>query len=173
MYYGLYGLDIQRTFFEGHKALSPAARLRTNDGGDAWLAESTVAYEFIQKQPGGFDEVIGNFSDSGNNLSGGQWQKVALTRALYRNKARILVLDEPTAALDPISEAKLYRDFAALTGDKTTLFISHRLGITSIVDRILVFSEGRIVEDGTHKDLMKADGCYSKMYRTQAQWYEK
>ena len=83
----------------------------------------------------------------------------------------MMVLDEPTAALDPISEAMLYKEFAGLTGNKTTLLISHRLGITSVVDRILVFDKGRIVEDGPHEELMKRNGRYAEMYRAQAQWY--
>jgi len=135
------------------------------------LAQKTGAYEYIKTQPDQFDEMIGSFSKTGNNLSGGQWQKLALTRALYKNKAKMIILDEPTAALDPIAEANLYRDFAALTGDKTTILISHRLGITSVVDRILVFSEGKIVEDGSHEDLMQKNGVYAEMYQAQAQWY--
>jgi len=136
------------------------------------IAEKTGAYEFIKTQPEQFDEMIGSFSKTGNNLSGGQWQKLALTRALYKNKAKMIILDEPTAALDPVAEAKLYRDFAALTGDKTTILISHRLGITSVVDRILVFSEGKIVEDGSHDELMQRNGVYAEMYQAQAQWYQ-
>lgn len=135
------------------------------------LAARTGAYEFIKDQKRGFDEVIGTFSQEGSNLSGGQWQKIATTRAAYRDSARIMILDEPTAALDPVAEADLYRSFADLTGDRTTILISHRLGITRIVDRILVFDDGRIVEDGSHEELIDGDGLYAKMYRAQAQWY--
>lgn len=136
------------------------------------LAVCTGADEFIKRQPRGFDEEVGTFSETGNNLSGGQWQKIAMTRAICREGARIMVLDEPTAALDPLAEAALYRDFAKLTGDKTTILISHRLGITSIVDRILVFSNGRIVEDGSHAELIAKNGHYAKMYLAQAKWYQ-
>lgn len=136
------------------------------------LAGSTGADKVISEQPGGLSEEVGTFSDTGNNLSGGQWQKIALTRALYRKNSRIIILDEPTAALDPMAEAELYRNFTKLTGDKTTLLISHRLGITSVVDRILVFDGGRIVEDGSHEELMKLGGVYAKMYEAQAQWYQ-
>ena len=76
-----------------------------------------------------------------------------------------------TAALDPMAEANIYRNFAILTEDKTTILISHRLGITSVVDRILVFDKGKIVEDGNHKVLMELNGVYAKMYRVQAKWY--
>lgn len=135
------------------------------------LTRKTNSSDVIEKQPNKFDEQIGLFSKNGNNLSGGQWQKIAITRAAYRDKARIMILDEPTSALDPIAEAQLYSDFANLTADKTTLLISHRLGITSIVDRILVFKNGEIIEDGSHKELMQQNGLYANMYRAQAQWY--
>ena len=135
------------------------------------VAGHTGADQVISKQENGLDEMVGSFSEHGNNVSGGQWQRIALTRALIRKDSRLIILDEPTAALDPIAEAELYRDFAALTGDKTTLLISHRLGIASVVDRILVFDEGRIVEDGSHNDLMERNGVYAKLYRAQAEWY--
>jgi len=135
------------------------------------LAKKTNAYSFIESQPNGLDETVGTFSEGGNDLSGGQWQKVAITRAMYRDKARIMVLDEPTSALDPVAEAQLYRDFAEITGDKTTILISHRLGITTIVDRILVFEDGRIIEEGNHKELLAQGGQYATMYHAQAQWY--
>lgn len=136
------------------------------------LAKKTDLYDVIKSQPDKLNEEIGMFSKNGNNLSGGQWQKLAITRAAYRSNAKIMILDEPTAALDPIAETRLYKNFANLTKDKTTLFISHRLGITSIVDRILVFKDGEILEDGSHNELMKNNGYYAKMYRAQAQWYD-
>ena len=103
-------------------------------------------------------------------LSAGEQQRVEIFKALYRG-ADILILDEPTSALDPVAEAQLYHNFTALTEDKTTILISHRLGITSVVDRILVFKEGRIIEDGSHKELMAKKGYYAQMYHAQAQWY--
>ena len=127
--------------------------------------------DVVEEQPHGLDEMVGSFSDKANNLSGGQWQKISIARAAYRESARIMVLDEPTSALDPIAEAQLYRNFVELTGEKTTILISHRLGITSIVDRILVFKDGEIIEDGSHRQLMAQNGHYAKMYRAQAQWY--
>ncbi len=84
----------------------------------------------------------------------------------------MMLLDEPTAALDPLAEAELYRNFTALTGKRTTILVSHRLGIAKLVDRILVFDDGKIVEDGDHKLLMSQNGLYARMYRAQAQWYE-
>jgi ABC-type multidrug transport system fused ATPase/permease subunit len=127
--------------------------------------------DVVEEQKEGLDELIGSFSEKANNLSGGQWQKISIARAAYRDSAKIMILDEPTSALDPVAEAQLYRNFAALTGEKTTILISHRLGITAVVDRILVFDGGRIVEDGSHKQLMAKNGLYADMYRAQAQWY--
>jgi ABC-type multidrug transport system fused ATPase/permease subunit len=128
--------------------------------------------DVIDEQPHGLDELVGSFSEKANNLSGGQWQKISIARAAYRQSAKIMVLDEPTSALDPVAEAQLYRNFASLTGDKTTILISHRLGITAIVDRILVFKDGEIIEDGSHKELMALNSHYAEMYRAQAQWYQ-
>ena len=136
------------------------------------LCEMVGSAEVIAEQAAGLDEVVGKFSSTGNNLSGGQWQKIALTRCAYRSDARIMVLDEPTAALDPLAEAELYRNFASITGARTTILISHRLGIAKLVDRILVFDNGAIVEDGDHETLMGNDGIYAKMYQSQSQWYE-
>ncbi len=127
--------------------------------------------DVVEEQKDGLNELVGSFSDKANNLSGGQWQKISIARAAYRQSAKIMILDEPTSALDPVAEAQLYRNFASLTTDKTTLLISHRLGITAVVDRILVFHDGKIVEDGSHKQLMARNGLYAEMYRAQAQWY--
>lgn len=128
--------------------------------------------DVVEEQPEGLDGLLGHLSAKGNNLSGGQWQKIALLRAVYRDRTNIMVLDEPTAALDPLAEAELYRNFSRITGDRTTLLISHRLGITRLVDRILVFRDGRIIEDGSHQELMKKKGHYFEMYQAQAAWYQ-
>ncbi len=154
--------------------VSDPLRKEKDEDAALWeLCELTGFAECVRGQKNGFDEEIGNFAEKGNDLSGGQWQKLALTRALWRNKARIMVLDEPTAALDPIAEAEIYRNFAEITGGRTTVMVSHRLGITSIVDRILVFRDGEIIEDGSHAELMKNNGYYAEMYRAQAKWYVK
>lgn len=131
---------------------------------------------FLASGEGAFSDVVGSILLLGlfvavNGLSGGQWQKLALTRALWRNKARIMVLDEPTAALDPIAEADIYKNFAAITGGRTTLLVSHRLGVTSIVDRILVFRDGEIVEVGSHRELLQKNGYYAELYHAQVKWY--
>lgn len=143
----------------------------TDDGQITGMLRSLDSLELVNGQKEGLDTRLGSYSLDGNNLSGGQWQKLAIARAAWRDKSRIMILDEPTAALDPMAETKLYQDFSALTGGRTTLLISHRLGISTLVDRILVFSGGRIVEEGTHNELMRTNGYYAKMYRAQAEWY--
>lgn len=136
------------------------------------LAKKIHVEDVIDDQEEGLDGLLGNLSRKGRELSGGQWQKIALLRAVYRDKTNIMILDEPTAALDPLAEAELYRDFAQITGNRTTLLISHRLGITKLVDRILVFKDGRIIEDGTHHELIDKKGHYYEMYQAQASWYQ-
>ena len=142
-----------------------------DDRGLLELMEKAGAGALLENQENGLDEMVGSLSDQGNNLSGGQWQRLAITRAAYRENAKIMILDEPTAALDPLTEAELYRNFAKIVAGRTTLFVSHRLGVSKIVDRILVFQDGRIAEDGSHEELMRKNGLYAKMYHAQAQWY--
>ena len=136
------------------------------------LAEQIRVEDVITGQAEGLDAMLGHLSRKGNDLSGGQWQKIALLRAIYRSNTDVMILDEPTAALDPLAEAELYRNFTQISGERTTLLISHRLGITKLVDRILVFRDGRIIEDGSHQQLMAQNGYYSEMYRAQAAWYK-
>ena len=107
----------------------------------------------------------------GAELSGGEWQKVALARALVRNP-QVLVLDEPTAALDPQAEVDLYQHFVELAAGRMTFLISHRIGSARLADRILVLDAGRIVEDGTHEALLARDGLYAQFFRAQAHWYQ-
>ncbi|WP_019534795.1 ABC transporter ATP-binding protein [Paenibacillus ginsengihumi] len=137
----------------------------------AEAAKLAGAYEFISRLKDGMHTYAGNHYKGGVELSGGQWQKIAIARAILKKDARILIMDEPTAALDPVAEAQLYEDFHRITGDKTTILISHRLGATRLADRILVFSQGRIAEEGSHDELMALDGIYAEMYRAQSQWY--
>ena len=104
-------------------------------------------------------------------LSGGQKQKTAIARALYKNSP-IVILDEPTAALDPLAEAEIYEDFNKMVGGKTAIYISHRLSSCKFCDQIAVFSEGNIKEYGTHDQLMQIpDGIYKEMFTTQAKPY--
>ncbi|HCT36703.1 MAG TPA: hypothetical protein DF292_06705, partial [Firmicutes bacterium] len=101
--------------------------------------------------------LLGKQFEGGTDLSGGQWQRIAMARALYGNRP-ILILDEPTSQLDPMAESALYREFAEITHDKTALFITHRLGSTAVTDQIIVISDGVVAEVGTHEELIEADG---------------
>lgn len=135
------------------------------------VCKKTGVDDIAKLQQNGYDEILGIFSEDGNNLSGGQWQKIVLARAAYKDDAKIMILDEPTAALDPVAETKLYEKFADIVKNKTLILISHRLGICKLVDRIIVMKDGAIVEEGTHKTLLNNDGYYAELYRSQAQWY--
>ena len=108
--------------------------------------------------------------DDGIDLSGGQKQKLALARALYKNSP-VVVLDEPTAALDAIAESKLYSDFDKLIGGKTSIYISHRLSSTQFCNNVAMFKDGKLIEYGTHESLLKQNGEYANMFKIQAQYY--
>ena len=137
------------------------------------LGRKSGVADFIERLENGYDTVIGNLGTNNTfDLSGGQRQKMFLARALSRKNARVLIMDEPTSALDPMAEAELYRNFADLAGNRTCILISHRLGATKLADRILVFKDGRIVEEGTHESLIRQGGYYKEMYSVQAQWYQ-
>ena len=112
-----------------------------------------------------------NFEEDGVDLSGGQWQKVAIARAFFRN-APFIILDEPSSALDPIAESQIFNSFSELCGNKSGLLISHRLSSIMIVDRIVFLENGQIKETGTHAELMKQNGTYAEMYSLQAEKYK-
>lgn len=127
--------------------------------------------EAVEKLPQGLSTPLGKIKEGGQDLSGGQWQRVAMARTLM-SQAPMYILDEPTAALDPISESKLYEEFGKVSEGKATLFISHRLGSTQLADKILVLGQGKVIEQGTHEQLMALEGTYAKMYESQRSWYQ-
>ncbi|GLV48857.1 ABC transporter ATP-binding protein [Thermus sp. LT1-2-5] len=129
--------------------------------GGAWELVETLGWEALLSR-----------SFGGTELSLGQWQRVALARAFF-HRAELLVLDEPTASLDPKEEAHLYRRFAELTRGKTVLLITHRLGSVQMADRILVLHQGRLVEEGTHAALLQRGGTYAELWRSQAGLYRQ
>jgi ATP-binding cassette subfamily B protein len=124
----------------------------------------------VRKLPSGYDTMLGRWFQDGQELSAGEWQRLAMARAFWR-EARILILDEPSSALDPLAEAALTREFRTLLGGRTALVISHRLSTVQMADRIYVLDGGRIVESGAHAELLVRGGVYSRLYRTQASPY--
>jgi len=133
-------------------------------------AERGQAAEVIARLPRGMDTLLGREFPEGMELSGGEWQKIAIARGFMRN-AEILVLDEPTAALDARSEQALYERFAELVTGRTALFISHRLATVRLVDRIAVLDGGRVAESGDHDELMTLRGQYARLFALQAERY--
>jgi len=127
--------------------------------------------ELIAKLPAGYDTALGKWFDAGVNLSGGEWQKVALARAFMREDARILLLDEPTSALDAQAEFDLFERLQSLTHGRTAVYISHRFSTVRRADRIIFLEHGRLVEEGTHEELMRLNGRYAKLFRMQAAAY--
>ena len=113
-----------------------------------------------------------DLDEEGVSLSGGEMQKLMLARALYKD-APVVILDEPTAALDPIAESEMYERYDAMLREKTGIFISHRLSSTRFCDRILFLENGRIVEEGSHDAQMEKGGSYAKLYTLQASYYQK
>ncbi|WP_458526933.1 ABC transporter ATP-binding protein, partial [Onishia taeanensis] len=136
-----------------------------------YAAEHGLADDFIDQMPAGYATQLGRWFKGGQELSGGQWQKVALSRAYMREDADILVLDEPTAAMDAAAEARVYARFREHRRDKMTLLISHRFSTVRAADQILVIDQGRIIERGDHDYLLAENGRYAQLFRLQAEGY--
>jgi len=133
-------------------------------------AHKSMADATIARLPKGYDQMLGRRFEEGVDISGGEWQKVALARAYLRD-AQILILDEPTAALDARSEFEVFQRFAELTAGKMALFISHRFSTVRSADRIIVLENGRIAEEGSHDQLSRLGGKYAEMFEMQASSY--
>lgn len=123
--------------------------------------------------PGGLDTMLyREFAKDGVEVSGGEAQKIAIARALYKD-APFIILDEPTAALDPIAEDDIYRKYNEMTAGKSAVFISHRLASTRFCDRILFLQDGVIAEEGTHEELLRKGGGYAQLFDIQARYYQE
>jgi ATP-binding cassette subfamily B protein len=133
-------------------------------------AKKSLADVIIQKLPNKYDQVLGKHFHNGVELSGGEWQKVALARA-YMRDAQIMILDEPTAALDARSEYEVFQRFAEVTLNKTAVLISHRFSTVRMADRIMVLDKGEILEIGSHEELLNKDGRYAELFQLQASGY--
>lgn len=129
------------------------------------------AESYLENLPEGINQIVGKMFEGGIDLSGGQWQKLALARAFFRD-APILILDEPTAAIDAKAEYEIFERVHKLQGGKTVLIISHRFSTVRNADRILVLEEGKIIEEGDHKKLMEKKGLYAELFNIQAQGYQ-
>ena len=135
--------------------------------------EQAGIWEKIESLPKGMDTPIGkSVYEDGVELSGGQTQRLVLARALYK-EPQILVLDEPTAALDPLAENDIYQRYESMTKGKTSLFISHRLASTQFCDRILFLANGKIAEEGTHQELLELGKEYAKLFEVQSRYYRE
>ncbi|EGT0694222.1 ABC transporter ATP-binding protein, partial [Clostridium perfringens] len=118
----------------------------------------------------GIKTELGKLKESSIDLSGGQWQRIAMARSIVSD-SELVILDEPTAALDPVSESNVYENFEQISKDRTTIFISHRLGSTKLANEILVLQDGKLAEVGSHEYLINKKGIYADMYESQKEWY--
>ena len=128
--------------------------------------------ELALSQERGLDRNLGKLEEDGQDLSRGQWQRVAMARA-FVSDVRYVILDEPTASLDPLAESRMYENFAQIFRERGTIMISHRLASARMADRILVLDGGRIVQEGNHEELMGAEGLYRTMFLTQSVLYRE
>ncbi|MBG1265113.1 ABC transporter ATP-binding protein [Nostoc sp. WHI] len=135
-------------------------------------AEKGMAQSFIDQLPESFQTQLGRWFKGGQELSGGQWQKIALSRAFMRSQADILVLDEPTSAIDAQAEFEIFNHFRAITQNQMVLLISHRFSTVRMADKILVIENGEVIEQGTHEELLQLGGRYAKLFLLQAAGYQ-
>ena len=135
-------------------------------------AKKGMADEFVRDLPSGYKTQLGTWFKDGKELSGGQWQKVALSRAFMRSKADILILDEPTAAIDAKAEADIFAHFAELTANRISIIISHRFSTVRRADHIIVLEKSKIMEQGSHEELLELGGQYATLFKLQAKGYQ-
>jgi ATP-binding cassette subfamily B protein len=161
--------DFTRYFLTANENISMGRWEQAFDAeGIRRAAEQAGASEFLEQLPGGYETYLGPQFEGGSDLSGGQWQRVALARAFFRD-AELVILDEPTAALDPRSEAALFQSVRDLFAGRSVVLISHRFASVRMADYIYVLHEGVVAEEGTHDELMAAGGLYAELFSIQVQ----
>jgi ATP-binding cassette subfamily B protein len=150
-----------------------AGDVRHFDERERWAeaAQKGMADAIVADLPRGYETQLGKWFKGGQELSGGQWQKIALSRAFMREDADILVLDEPTAAMDAAAEATIFEHFRKLTQSRIAILISHRFSTVRMASQIVVIENGRIIERGSHAQLMALDGHYARLFSLQAAGY--
>lgn len=173
-YYGLFAPIFQTVELFAF-SMAENVSMQKTEKTDVSKAEQCIAEAGLEEKAKGFikgvqTQLLRVIHEDGVDLSGGERQKLALARALYKD-APVVVFDEPTAALDALAEAKLYSDFDRLIGEKTALYITHRLSSTQFCSRVALFEDGELTEYGTHTELIEKNGLYANMFRTQAQYY--
>jgi ATP-binding cassette subfamily B protein len=134
-------------------------------------SKQSLAHPLIERLPGKYEQMLGRRFNNGVDLSGGEWQKIALARA-YMKEAQLLILDEPTAALDARAEYEVFQRFADLTKGKSAVLISHRFSTVRMADRIVVLEQGQLIEMGSHEELLEKDGRYAELFNLQAMGYQ-
>jgi ATP-binding cassette subfamily B protein len=145
------------------------SQMGKTDAVETALSDAGVAVD-KETFPDGLDTMLSREFD-GVDLSGGQWQRIAIARGLYRAH-ELVVLDEPTAAIDPLEESRVYKQFMEISRDKTAIIVTHRLGSVKAADRVVVMDKGKIIAAAPHVELLKSCALYSEMYNAQAMWYE-
>jgi ATP-binding cassette subfamily B protein len=159
------------TLWDNVRVGAPQAEPAERERAAAALTQAGF-YDHQGTRPNADLETMLSREFGGTDLSGGEWQRVAIARGLYRPSDTI-ILDEPTAAIDPLEEDRVYRTFLDTARGKTAIIVTHRLGLARTADRILVMERGRIVQDGSHAELIAAEGLYARMFNAQAAWYER
>jgi ATP-binding cassette subfamily B protein len=165
--------EIRTAFFSLAETVSGKSTAETNlEKAETCMRQAGLGAKIDALPDGIHTKLNKKVHENGTELSGGEAQKLMLARALYKD-APLLILDEPTAALDPIAESKIYNEFNVMAKNKTSLFISHRLASTSFCDRIILLENGNITEEGTHQELMGANGTYKGLFDIQSCWYKE